>query len=105
MFYGDLLRSVGRDRDTYFLIFLFYIGFCTVGLLNVVTGIFVDSAVCTRTDDEVVEGYMEEIQKISDEFRHIFTEADTNGSGTISWSELKEHLDNPWVRAYFAGLK
>lgn len=24
-----------------------------VGLLNVVTGIFVDSAVCTRTEDEV----------------------------------------------------
>ena len=34
------------------MIFIFYIGFCMVGLLNVVTGIFVDSAVCTRTEDE-----------------------------------------------------
>ena len=33
-------------------VFLFYIGFSVIGLLNVVTGVFVDSAVCTRTEDE-----------------------------------------------------
>ncbi|CAK9100250.1 Transcription elongation factor A protein 2 [Durusdinium trenchii] len=51
MYYGEVIRDLD-DNDLYFTIFLFYIGFCLVGLLNVITGIFVDSAVCTRTEDE-----------------------------------------------------
>ena len=41
--------------EFYFVIFNFYIAFCVIGLFNVVTGVFVDSAVCTRTEDEIVQ--------------------------------------------------
>ena len=58
MNYGSILRA--GPGEVYFLVFVFYIFFCLVGLLNVVTGIFVDSAVCTRTEDEVVESFTEE---------------------------------------------
>ena len=54
----------------------FYIFFCLIGLLNVVTGIFVDSAVCTRTEDEVVESYTEEQGRLCKEMKRIFADAD-----------------------------
>lgn len=104
MVYGELLRFVGGNRETYFLVFVFYIGFCTVGMLNVVTGIFVDSAVCTRTDDEVVQNWKNDSQRTSDEVRSIFQAADKDASGTMSYEELAEQLENPRVRAYFSGL-
>jgi hypothetical protein len=105
MMYGELLRYVGGNRETYFLVFVFFIGFCTIGMLNVVTGIFVDSAVCTRTDDEVVQNWREDWQRTSDEVRNIFQAADKDCSGTMSYEELVEQLENPRVRAYFSGLE
>jgi len=104
MAYGDLLRIVGNGEG-YFLVFLFYIGFCLVGLLNVVTGIFVDSAVCTRTDDEIVKSWKEDLQRTADEIRSIFQAADKNGDGEMSYAELVEQLEDPRVRAYFSGLQ
>ena len=41
--------------EFYFILFNFYVAFCVMGLFNVVTGVFVDSAVCTRTEDEIVQ--------------------------------------------------
>merc|ERR1712100_853853 len=102
MAYGELLRE--HVGETYFVLFAFYIGFCLVGMLNVVTGIFVDSAVCTRTEDEVVECFTEDQKRISEEVRRIFKEADEDMSGTVSLDELSNHLENPWVKAYFSGL-
>ncbi|CAJ1416829.1 unnamed protein product [Effrenium voratum] len=104
MFYGDMLRILGSG-DLYFVFFLFYIGFCLVGLLNVVTGIFVDSAVCTRTEDEVVDSYREDLQRTSDEVKRIFNAADTHSSGMLTLEAFSQCLNqNAWVAAYFAGL-
>jgi len=84
--------------------FCFYIGFCIVGLLNVVTGIFVDSAVCTRSEDEVVAAYEDDVRSTTQEVMRIFEEADVDGSGTMTFDELKAHLQKPRVQAYFAAL-
>merc|ERR1719473_1013782 len=97
MQYAEKLRILEMG-ELYFCMFLFYIAFCVVGLLNVVTGIFVDSAVCTRTDDEVVEGYKEDLKRTTEEVMQIFKDADTDSSGTMSYMELKAHLQHPWVK-------
>lgn len=73
-------------------------------MLNVVTGIFVDSAVCTRTDDEVVACWEEELQRTSEKVKQIFKEADIDCTGTLSFKELVEKLEDPGVKAYFSGL-
>merc|ERR1712072_130622 len=105
MTYGELLRQVGRGSQFYFMIFTFYIGFCTVGMLNVVTGIFVDSAVCTRTDDEVVKGWEEDQRRTSEKIKQIFQDADVNENGMLTLEELVRKLEDPWVKAYFSGLE
>jgi hypothetical protein len=104
MHYGDKLRKLDPNRELYFWVFMFYVGFCVVGLLNVVTGIFVDSAVTTRTEDEVVDSFNDEMQRRSQEIKRIFHEADVDGVGSLDFNQFKEHLQSPWVRAYFAGL-
>merc|ERR1719281_764099 len=103
MMYGSLIRQL-EYGTVYLCMYLFYVGFCLVGLLNVVTGIFVDSAVCTRTEDEIVENFMDDQRRTSDEVRRIFREADTDESGTMSYKEFSKHLENSWVKAYFSGL-
>ncbi|CAE8616101.1 unnamed protein product, partial [Polarella glacialis] len=104
MQYGASLRIVGDGDESYFGLFCFYIAFCVVGLMNVVTGIFVDSAVCTRSEDEVVQGYVDDLQRTTEEIKKFFQSADGDHSGTLSFSEFERHLTNPTVKAYFAGL-
>mmetsp|Transcript_14117 Transcript_14117/g.33529 ORF Transcript_14117/g.33529 Transcript_14117/m.33529 type:complete len:671 (+) Transcript_14117:63-2075(+) len=104
MLYGTVLRSLGSG-ELYFCLYLFYIGFCLVGLLNVVTGIFVDSAVTTRTEDEVVDSYREDLQRTSDEVKRIFHSADISSNGKLTLEAFSNCLkQNAWVAAYFAGL-
>ncbi|CAK9100724.1 Desumoylating isopeptidase 1 (DeSI-1) (PPPDE peptidase domain-containing protein 2) [Durusdinium trenchii] len=103
MFYGDLLREVPMG-GMYFAIFNFYVAFCVVGMFNVVTGVFVDSAVCVRTGDEVVQGYLDDLRQTTEEIKGFFKEADIDGSGTLNWSEFQHHMQNPAVKAYFSGL-
>jgi len=103
MYYGQLLRMNG-DGEIYFLILNFYVAFCVVGMFNVVTGVFVDSAVCTRTQDEIVQGYIEEMKSMTDAIKSFLKEADTDCSGTLSFDEFQWHMNDPHVRAYFNGL-
>jgi len=103
MTYGSPMRALDPNH-LYFGIFVFYVAFCYVGVLNVVTGIFVDTAVCTRTEDEVVEHFTEDQRRTGEEVRRIFKEADRDSSGSMTFDEFATHLDNPWVKAYLSGL-
>jgi Ca2+-binding EF-hand superfamily protein len=102
MTYGEQLQKFSNPM--YFYIFLFYIAFCCVGLFNVVTGVFVDSAVCVRTEDEIVAGYFEELRATTDAIKAFFKDADKDGSGALSWEEFSTRMHDPAVIAYFAGL-
>mmetsp|Transcript_82241 Transcript_82241/g.129468 ORF Transcript_82241/g.129468 Transcript_82241/m.129468 type:complete len:678 (-) Transcript_82241:119-2152(-) len=102
MMYAELLRSIS---DVYFLAFAFYVAFAMVGLLNVVTGIFVDSAVCTRTEDEVIETWRSDQKRTEASIRKIFKDADTEEMGHISLEQFEVQLADPRVRAYFAGME
>jgi len=103
MLYAAPLRRLGFG-ELWFLIFLFYVSVLTVGVLNVVTGIFVDSAVCTRTEDEVVKNWKDDMDRTAWQIKKIFMSADSDHSGTVTLMELMTQLQNPWVSAYFAGL-
>jgi len=103
MAYGELIRKT-QNGDIYILIYCFYVAFAIIGLMNVVTGIFVDSAVCTRTEDEVVECFKADQRRTQNEARRIFMDADQNHDGLMTLLELEQHLADPWVKAYFSGL-
>jgi len=104
MTYGELLRKLVLG-DLYFVIFMFFVAFCVVGLFNVVTGVFVDSAVCSRTEDEVVQSYFDDLKNTTTEIKRFFKSADQDSSGTLTYDEFEQHLQNPMVKAYFKGLE
>merc|ERR1719269_566322 len=99
MVYATVLRYAGEH---YFVLFIFYVAFSLIGLLNVVTGIFVDSAVCARTDDEIVQDVRSSEAQTSKILHDIFRQA--GSSSNITYEEFREYLSDPWVTAYLSGL-
>lgn len=103
MYYGGLLRKI-NDGELYFQIFVFYVAFCVVGMFNVVTGVFVDSAVCTRTQDEIVQGYLDDLKTMTAAIKEFLRDADKDRSGSLSYDEFQKHMHDPHVKAYFNGI-
>jgi Ca2+-binding EF-hand superfamily protein len=110
--------SGGRDWQEFYFplldisdwcgwVFLLFIFFVVFGVLNVVTGAFVDSMrlVSQRDNDLVIEQELAKETAFKTEVKAIFEDADLDGSGTLSWEEFQSHLTNERIRAYFASLQ
>eukprot|EP00747_Dinoflagellata_sp_TGD_P179348 gnl/TRDRNA2_/TRDRNA2_30014_c0_seq1.p1 gnl/TRDRNA2_/TRDRNA2_30014_c0~~gnl/TRDRNA2_/TRDRNA2_30014_c0_seq1.p1 ORF type:complete len:535 (+),score=99.22 gnl/TRDRNA2_/TRDRNA2_30014_c0_seq1:58-1662(+) len=66
------------------LYFVFYMGFTLFALMNVITGIFVESAMRAAADEQQ--------QVLLDQMRVLFEDADEDNSGHISLSEFQMAL-------------
>mmetsp|Transcript_29669 Transcript_29669/g.81204 ORF Transcript_29669/g.81204 Transcript_29669/m.81204 type:complete len:856 (-) Transcript_29669:194-2761(-) len=91
----------------YVVLFSFYIAFITLSVMNVVTGVFVDSAyqVAQMDRDVVIQEELHSKEKYMRGLKDIFLEADTDESGTLSWEEFESHLEDQRVKAYLATLE
>eukprot|EP00438_Fugacium_kawagutii_P021195 Skav201592 [mRNA] locus=scaffold152:593993:598815:+ [translate_table: standard] len=73
MEYAETLRTMGGVG--YYVTFILFIAFCTIGLFNVVTGIFVDSAVeaanMFRSDAEMIADHQERKKEEEDELAEL----------------------------------
>ncbi|CAK0827250.1 unnamed protein product [Prorocentrum cordatum] len=99
----DALREV---HPTLLVLFLFYISFSMMAVLNVITGVFVDSAVdAARTQREyLVQKEIELKEKWCQEMRSLFHEMDADGSGTVCLSEVRFFFNDDRLRSYFTAL-
>jgi len=115
--YGSLLRSIltlfqsisgGIDWDDgvsplmssmspwLALLFSFYIAFAIFALMNIVTGVFVESALQTAKDDKELF--------LLHHVRNLFVNADTDRSGRITWPEFQKQVENPSMNMYFKAI-
>jgi len=87
--------------------FVFYIIFVVFGVLNVVTGAFVDSMrlVSQRDQDFAIEEELKRVSEFQTDVTKIFECADADDSGTLSWEEFESHLSDERVKAYFKSLE
>jgi len=87
-------------------LFLFYIAFTILALLNIITGVFVDSAVqTTKTKREfMVQKEVELRERYIQEMSEVFSTIDADGSGMISKQEFLEHIETPDIKTYFWAL-
>merc|ERR1719486_1336235 len=88
----------------YSLLFAFYVIFVVIGVLNVLTGIFVERA-CELNGldrDLVIQAESLRREAFIDEMKYIFTEVDGDKQGTISWKEFRDYCKNPATQAYLA---
>jgi len=83
--------------------FLFYITFVYLGVMNVLTAIFVESGnrIAEYDRDLELEKVTSSKQRTVAELNSLFTEADTDKSGAISGEELDKQLKNPDILARF----
>uniref|UniRef100_A0A7S0AQT2 EF-hand domain-containing protein n=1 Tax=Pyrodinium bahamense TaxID=73915 RepID=A0A7S0AQT2_9DINO len=99
----DVVRPLEKISMVYRLLFSFYIVFVVIGVLNVLTGIFVERA-CEMSGldrDLVIQTQLKRDETFLTEMTRIFQEADADGSGTVTWEEFKGYLENDRVKAYF----
>ncbi len=70
------------------------------------TGVFVNEAMKISASDQehVIEEELSRKGSDINEFIRMFHEADADGSGTVSWAEFTEHMEDDRVKAYFKVL-
>jgi hypothetical protein len=88
----------------YVLLFVVYIFFMTLGVLNVVVGHFVDNAARASAKDResVVKNELRQEKEYLLKIQSIFRDADKDHDGQLSWTEFEEYLSNGTAAAYFS---
>lgn len=88
------------------ILFVCYIIFVTLIVMNVMTGIFCESAIEAAQGDreQLVSNQLKEREKYVAELTAIFNQWDTSGDGDISLREFEDHLSDRNIQAMFETL-
>jgi Ca2+-binding EF-hand superfamily protein len=87
--------------------FLLFIAFALFAVVNIVTGVFVESALQANIKDKdiVVHEELQSKKAYLQSMQELFEEMDEDGKGTISLVEFEGKLSDEKVIAYFNVLK
>ncbi|CAJ1340777.1 unnamed protein product [Effrenium voratum] len=87
--------------------YLFFIALVAMAVLNVVTAVFVEYAMKMAAEDRdlVIQDYLDKQSKYAKAARAVFTEADADGSGTITFEEFTTHLQDVRVQAFLQSME
>eukprot|EP00930_Biecheleria_cincta_P058457 TRINITY_DN44289_c0_g1_i2.p1 TRINITY_DN44289_c0_g1~~TRINITY_DN44289_c0_g1_i2.p1 ORF type:complete len:600 (-),score=109.80 TRINITY_DN44289_c0_g1_i2:179-1936(-) len=102
--YFDALSRLGLFAQSFFILFITFAIMCVV---NIVTGVFVDSALAANTQDKkmVVQEELEVKKQKLNQIRDLFDELDTDDTGVFDCDEFERRLSDERVRAYLASLQ
>lgn len=105
--WGPYFEACAKMGPVYQFLYLIFITFMIFAVVNIVTGVFVDSAMQANLADKdiVVAEEMESRKQYLDDIREIFQAMDDDGSGAISLDELETGLANDRLKAYFHSMK
>jgi len=78
------------------LVFPLYIAFTVFALLNVITGVFVDTALSTAIDDKN--------KLLMYQLQMFLEQTDVDESGTITWREFSSQLRNPHLERFLKAV-
>mmetsp|Transcript_101997 Transcript_101997/g.191860 ORF Transcript_101997/g.191860 Transcript_101997/m.191860 type:complete len:310 (+) Transcript_101997:2-931(+) len=95
-------EALGLLPDQYRFFFLTFISVAIFGVVNIVTGVFVESAMANSTKDRevMIHEELESKKSYQEAMRQFFEEADEDGTGTMGFDEFKKKLDDDIVIAY-----
>lgn len=88
------------------MLFIFYILFTMLAVLNIVTGVFVDNAgAAAKTQrDYIIEKEREVKETYIRELQNLFWQMDDDESGTLTAEEMQQLVKDPRMAAYFTAL-
>merc|ERR1719410_2290984 len=87
----------------YTLLFLSFITFAVLALLNVITAVFIDAALRRSQNDRelAVQQELDSKDELVCIIQEVFMELDTNQSGSLSIDEFTKHIENEKIQAIF----
>merc|ERR1740129_2579005 len=107
MDWDEILWLLADLSVVYAAFYCFYVAFVVFGVLNVVTAVFVDNAwqIAQMDRDLVVQEQTKKKEAYMKELKNLFMEADIDESGSLSWEEFEEHLQDNRVQAYLSTME
>eukprot|EP00435_Cladocopium_sp_Y103_P044585 s696_g12.t1 len=89
------------------VVFMLYISFTMFAVLNVMTGVFCQSAIesAARDHDMAMQNVMADKQAFTRKFLHLFRMLDQDDTGLITLVELEERMEDLDVKTYFEALE
>eukprot|EP00811_Abedinium_folium_P020788 NODE_297_length_3207_cov_15.753571.p1 GENE.NODE_297_length_3207_cov_15.753571~~NODE_297_length_3207_cov_15.753571.p1 ORF type:complete len:863 (+),score=208.28 NODE_297_length_3207_cov_15.753571:175-2589(+) len=104
--WGELSEPLKGVSEGYFICFSLYILFVSLGVLNVVTGFFVDGTMQATLDtrEEDILKKMDRKRFMVQILRQLFSIIDVNESGTLTMNDLEDHYEEPMLQETFTAL-
>lgn len=97
---ADSLEPVGW---IWVQVFHLYIAFCGFAVLNVMTGVFVNSAIKTRERDH--ETLIQNKNRFKDLVSKIWSKMDVDGHGQITITEFERMFEDESMKAFFSAIE
>eukprot|EP00931_Biecheleriopsis_adriatica_P017242 TRINITY_DN12420_c0_g2_i1.p1 TRINITY_DN12420_c0_g2~~TRINITY_DN12420_c0_g2_i1.p1 ORF type:complete len:552 (+),score=86.43 TRINITY_DN12420_c0_g2_i1:23-1678(+) len=95
--WGTFIEPLQKAGDFYFALFLMYIAILVIGLLRLLTGIFVQHASAASSLDRD--------SRIRFSLEQLFHKMDEDETGLLTLEEFQDKLDDPVTIAYFQMLQ
>lgn len=94
-----IVRHVLRVQPSFLIFFLFFLLVTMFGILNIIVGVVCDSSLQTAIADKKQERKIieKDRQRVFQQLRDIFEEADADGSGTLTLQEVVEATLKPEI--------
>lgn len=101
--WGDVAEPLKKLSPIYFFIFLLFTSFNFIAVMNVITAVFVQTALqnAARDTDAVIFGAIADHSAEIQQLQALFEEADAKDNGQISIVDFVDFTRDPRVEAYF----
>ncbi|CAE7426722.1 Cacna1h [Symbiodinium natans] len=102
----DVISPLLAVSEIWGFLFLFYISFTLFAVLNVVTGVFCQSAIESAQNDHtaVVHSILKNKKAHVDKIKALFSKLGDDKTGAITFAMFEEKINSPAVQAYFEVL-
>jgi len=102
----EVCTPLRKIEMSWLLLFLVYIVFTYFAVLNVITGLFCQSAIESQEKDKdtMLHAFLANKEMYIRRFKTLFHTMDTDASGVITQEEFETHITDFQVQTYFAML-
>lgn len=100
--WATILAALEPLPTEYTFLFLGFISFAILALLNVVSAVFINAALQRSNNDRelAVQQELESKDELITLVQQVFIELDTNQSGSLSIDEFEKHIEDEKIQAY-----